>query len=143
MVDSILDWRDPDELKRGHGAENDYYRKRRPPYTAKNGFFDSPEELLLVRGMTADLFYGHDDVPGLRDVVSAYSKSRKLNLRTTSAACYRSCGTAGDAQDLISQRDGDTADGFGAGGGRSSSRSGMLNRSTRPSASPSATSRRG
>src|SRR6185295_6948162 len=28
VVDSILDWRDPDDLKRAHGAENQYYMKR-------------------------------------------------------------------------------------------------------------------
>jgi general secretion pathway protein K len=107
VVDSILDWRDPDDLKRGHGAENAYYMKRSPPYTAKNGFFDSPEELLLVRGMTAELFYGHEAVPWLRDVVSSYSKSRKLNLRTASAAVLQVLlGTdAATAEDLISQRD--------------------------------------
>jgi general secretion pathway protein K len=117
VVDSILDWRDPDDLKRGHGAESQYYMKRRPPYTAKNGFFDSPEELLLVRGMTAELFYGHDGVPGLRDVVSCYSKTRKLNLRTASAAVLQVLlGTDPDtAEDLISQRDG-SADGSPSGG---------------------------
>jgi general secretion pathway protein K len=107
VVDSILDWRDPGDEKRAHGAENDYYMKRRPPYTAKNGFFDSPEELLLVRGVTSELFYGHDGIPGLRDLVTTYGKTRKLNIRTTSAAVLQVVlGTdPATAEDLIAQRD--------------------------------------
>src|SRR5207249_1649001 len=48
VVDSILDWRDHDNLKRTHGAESAYYLKRRVPYRAKNAFFDSPDEPHLV-----------------------------------------------------------------------------------------------
>ncbi len=59
LVDSIMDWRDPDDLHRVNGAENDYYLSLNPPYTAKNGFFDTVEDLLWVRGMTSDLFYGY------------------------------------------------------------------------------------
>jgi general secretion pathway protein K len=80
VVDSILDWRDGDSLERMHGAESDYYLERRVPYHAKNGFFDSPEELLLVRGITADLFYGGDGVPGLRDVFSVYSRTSYIRF---------------------------------------------------------------
>jgi type II secretory pathway component PulK len=46
LVDSILDWIDPDDLHRVNGAENDYYESLSPPYTAKNGSFDTVEELL-------------------------------------------------------------------------------------------------
>jgi general secretion pathway protein K len=58
VVDSILDWRDPDDFYRINGAENDYYRSLPEPYDAKNGNLDSIEELLLVRGVTPDLFSG-------------------------------------------------------------------------------------
>lgn len=110
VVDSILDWRDPGDEKRAHGAESDYYMKRRPPYTAKNGFFDSPEELLLVRGVTSELFYGHDGVPGLRDVITTYGKSRRLNIRYASPAVLQVVlGTDPEtASDLIEQRDSGT-----------------------------------
>src|SRR5262249_49908778 len=72
IVDSILDWRDHDSMTRAHGAESDYYLKQKVPYHAKNAFFDSPEELLLVRGVTPELYYGTDGVPGLRDVFTVY-----------------------------------------------------------------------
>ena len=58
VVDSILDWRDPDDFYRVNGAENDYYQSLKEPYRCKNGNFDSIEELLLVRGITPALFYG-------------------------------------------------------------------------------------
>jgi general secretion pathway protein K len=59
LVDSILDWRDPDT--RGHrisGAKDDFYLGLPRPYRAKNGEFDTVEELLLVRGMTPAILFG-------------------------------------------------------------------------------------
>src|SRR5262245_8449948 len=41
LVDSIMDWRDPDDLHRINGAENDYYAGLSPSYSAKNGPLDS------------------------------------------------------------------------------------------------------
>ncbi len=58
VVDSILDWIDPDDFARLNGAENDYYQSLKEPYNCKNGNLDSIEELLLIRGVTPDLFYG-------------------------------------------------------------------------------------
>jgi general secretion pathway protein K len=65
IVDSILDWRDKDDLHRAHGAENDYYNALPEPYDCKNDAFDSVEELLLVRGITQELYDG-----GLKQMVS-------------------------------------------------------------------------
>lgn len=67
IVDSILDWRDKDSLRRLHGAENDYYLSLPNPYQCKNSDFDSVEELLLVRGIGREIFYG-----GLKDRVTVY-----------------------------------------------------------------------
>ncbi|TMA36642.1 MAG: general secretion pathway protein GspK, partial [Deltaproteobacteria bacterium] len=83
--------------------------KRRPPYRAKNGFFDSPEELLRVRGVTPALYYGHDGMPGLRDVFSVYSRSPNIHLRYAPAAVLQALlGVDADtAADLVAQRDTD------------------------------------
>jgi general secretion pathway protein K len=67
IVDSILDWRDADDLFRLNGAESEYYGSLVHPYGAKNGLFDSVEELLFVRGVTPEIFYG-----GLREMVTIY-----------------------------------------------------------------------
>jgi len=95
LVDSIMDWRDPDDLHRVSGAENEYYRSLTPSYTAKNGSFDSVEELLWVRGMTSELFFGYADTNrqrgedtrgvGLRELFTVDSPIDRVNLRTASA----------------------------------------------------------
>jgi len=58
IVDSILDWIDADDLTRLNGAESDYYLSLSPPYRAKNAPLDRVEELLLIRGVTPELFHG-------------------------------------------------------------------------------------
>jgi general secretion pathway protein K len=93
LVDSILDWRDPDHLHRVNGAENDYYRSLTPSYTAKNGLFETVEDLLWVRGVTAELFYGEgekasDERPhriGFKEIFTVDSAIDRVNLRTASA----------------------------------------------------------
>ena len=58
IVNSILDWIDPDDQTHVEGAENDYYQNLRPPYTAKNGPIDDISELLLIKGITPEIYYG-------------------------------------------------------------------------------------
>ena len=50
LVDSILDWRDEDDLHRANGAESEYYRALDAPYTARNGPLDTVADLLWIRG---------------------------------------------------------------------------------------------
>lgn len=59
LVDSILDWRDPDNDSGINGAESDdFYLRQDPPYYAKNGPIDDMSELLLVKGMTPEIYWG-------------------------------------------------------------------------------------
>jgi type II secretory pathway component PulK len=58
LVDAIKDWRDTDDLRRVSGAESDTYETKIPPYTAKNGPIDDLKELLLVEGMTPEIYWG-------------------------------------------------------------------------------------
>lgn len=61
LIDALLDWRDEDDEPRPEGAESeDYYTLLKPGYYAKNGPFDTVEELLLVQGFTAAVLYGED-----------------------------------------------------------------------------------
>jgi general secretion pathway protein K len=57
-VNSILDWIDRDDVVRVNGAESDYYQALSPPYVAKNGPLDDILELLLIKGVTQELFWG-------------------------------------------------------------------------------------
>lgn len=106
IVDAILDWRDTDSLERMHGAESDYYLSGPGGYPAKNGFLDAPEELLLVRGIDVDLYYGRDGVPGLRDVISVFNRSGRLNARTVTAPVLQAllAITAEEAESLLAER---------------------------------------
>ena len=105
IADSILDWMDADRQPRPHGAENEFYLKRNPPYRAKNGRFDAPEELLLVRGVTPALFYGSEDTPGLKDVFSVDARVWKLNAASASPAVLHALLGNDAAADLIEQRE--------------------------------------
>jgi general secretion pathway protein K len=92
VVDSILDWRDPGELHRLNGAKSDYYQSLGEPYNCKNGKLDSIEELLLVRGVTPDFFYGRKidqeegggktEGIGLRDIFSIYSSGEQIDINS-------------------------------------------------------------
>ena len=75
MADSILDWRDEDPFPNLLGAEDFYYRTLELPYTAKNGPFEVLEEVLMVRGMTQEVFQS------IRPFVTIYSDG-KVNLNT-------------------------------------------------------------
>jgi general secretion pathway protein K len=105
LTDSILDWRDEDDLHRLNGAENDYYQTLSPPYTARNGPFDSVEDLLWVRGVTPQLFYGGEGQVGLKDLFTVDSPSG-VNLRTASpGVCVALIGISIEkCQEFIGQR---------------------------------------
>ncbi len=83
IADAILDWRDEDEEPQLMGAESDYYLTLEQPYRAKNAPFDSPYELLLVRGITRDLFYGSAElgIPPLTELVTTYSATLNVDER--------------------------------------------------------------
>jgi general secretion pathway protein K len=81
IVDSILDWRDSDDLHRLNGAENRYYQSLPNPYACKNGAFDSVEELLLVRGIRPELFYKN-----LRSIVTLTPESKTRRKAVARAA---------------------------------------------------------
>jgi len=80
IVDSMMDWKDPDDLHRLHGAENDYYMSLQNPYKAKNARFDSLEELLLVKGVTSDILYGSKDRKGIIDFLTVHTKKNRINI---------------------------------------------------------------
>jgi len=58
IVDSIIDWVDKDHERLMNGAEDDYYESLEEPYECRDGEFVILEELLLVRGVTEDIYYG-------------------------------------------------------------------------------------
>jgi len=58
IANSILDWIDPDDNARVDGTESEFYQRQEPSYYAKNGPIDDISELLLVRGVTPEIYWG-------------------------------------------------------------------------------------
>jgi general secretion pathway protein K len=56
LLDAILDWRDPDSLKRPNGAEEPDYRSAGLTYKPGNAPFQAIEELQLVLGMRPEMY---------------------------------------------------------------------------------------
>jgi general secretion pathway protein K len=85
IVDSVLDWKDGDDLSRLNGAENDYYSSLPNPYKAKDADFETLEELLLVRGITPGLLYGDGKKKGIIDFLTVFnSKVGVINVNAAS-----------------------------------------------------------
>lgn len=91
ITDSIQDWIDPDELVHDFGAESDYYLGLKNPYPAKNSPIDVPEELLLIRGVTPEIYYGIKtksengepiELYGLQKYLTTFSNSRQINVNS-------------------------------------------------------------
>jgi len=80
IVDSILDWKDADDLHRLHGAESDYYLSLPKPYKCKDADFDNLEELLLVKGITQSILYGTEEKPGLIQFLTVHTSTAQINI---------------------------------------------------------------
>lgn len=68
VATAIIDWRT-------QGSLEAYYRTIAYPYVARKGPFQSPGELLLVQGVTPEMYFGTDKKPGLVDLVTVVSES--------------------------------------------------------------------
>ncbi len=60
IAGAILDWRDDNDQPEPDGIERGHYAALDHPYVIRNGPFRTVRELLLVRGITPELFYGED-----------------------------------------------------------------------------------
>ncbi|UCF36650.1 MAG: general secretion pathway protein GspK [Acidobacteriota bacterium] len=91
ITESIADWRDPDEFPHDFGAESEFYSSLPQPYRIKNSFFDLPEELLLVRGVTPQIYYGRKSLTengdrielyGLQNYFTTFSNVNRINANS-------------------------------------------------------------
>ena len=82
IVDSIQDWRDPNEEHRLNGAESeDYYLKLPVPYRAHNANLESVTELRQIKGITGEIYNGTKERPGLAGLVTVRG-SGAVNMNT-------------------------------------------------------------
>ncbi len=75
IVNSVKDWLDSgdDDATTGlSGAESDYYQELDPPYAGRNGPIADLNELLLIKGITPELYYGKGETPGLSHYMTVY-----------------------------------------------------------------------
>jgi general secretion pathway protein K len=97
IVAAILDWRSP----AGFTPFDAFYMSLTPSFRARHASFEETEELLLVRGMTPELYYGGYSrdaagrlVPrgGLRDCVSVFGVTDRFDVNTAQPAVLMAIG---------------------------------------------------
>ena len=103
---AIVDWRTPDPL---HASPFDaFYLAQAPSFLPPHASFTKNEELLLVKGITPDLFYGTSlgrTHAGLRDCVSVYGGGGGVDINTAQPETMQAVGlSAGDATELVRMR---------------------------------------
>ena len=109
VVQGIVDWRAPSPG--GSFTQFDqYYLSLVPSFQARHASFQEIEELLLIRGVTPDLFYGSytkDDQgrlirrPGLRDCLSVYGSTTTLDANTVEPPVMQAVGISADVATAI------------------------------------------
>ncbi len=60
IADAIIDWRDDNDTPSAGGVEGGYYENLQYGYMARNGPFRTIRELLMVKDVTDQLFFGED-----------------------------------------------------------------------------------
>lgn len=100
FLDSLRDWIDNDGQERDHGAEDGYYLALENPYTPRNGPVQSLDELLLIRGMTKDIFYGNEEYSGITEFLTVYGTDGQININTAPALVLQ-CLADNLDQDMI------------------------------------------
>lgn len=97
---AIVDWRSPSPTG-GFSPFDQYYLSRSPSFFARHASLEEVEELLLVRGMTPEIFYGgfQDQIDGsaalragLRDCITVYGGSASYDINTVHPAVMLSAG---------------------------------------------------
>jgi len=103
IVDSVQDWRGPDEGHRLNGAKSDYYLALPVPYRSKNADFDDVEELAQVRGVTPAILRGSGTTPGLAELLTV-AGAGAVNVNTVEAPVLRALGFADAEIELLVAR---------------------------------------
>jgi len=100
--DSVQDWKDPNDLHRINGAESDYYLKLPVPYRARNANLEDVAELLQIRGVTPELYFGRSGEPGLAEFVTVHGAGQ-VNINTASPTVLKALGLSDAEVSLIVQ----------------------------------------
>jgi general secretion pathway protein K len=134
IVAGIVDWRTPG----GPSQFDSFYLALTPSFRSRHASFEETEELLLVRGITPELYYGGYDqdaqgrlVPrtGLRDCVTVLGRMDGIDVNTAQPAVLMAAGIPPDATAAIVDRrrqqpfkNAGEVEGFAPGGGEAYAR---------------------
>jgi general secretion pathway protein K len=104
---AIVDWRT--RLDPQHPSPFDsFYLSQSPSFVAPHASFQENEDLLLVKGMTAELYYGSSldgNRAGIRDCLSVYGSSGAVDINTARQATLQAVGIdPADAQAIVRSR---------------------------------------
>jgi general secretion pathway protein K len=111
IADGIVDWRSPSPSP---SVFDQYYSTLLPTFRARHASFQEIEELLLVRGMSPELFYGNYVTGpdgrlyargGLRDCLSVWGSLGPFDINTASPALMEAMGMPADTvASLVARR---------------------------------------
>jgi len=68
VINAIKDWidsGDDDAVSGLSGAESDYYQALEPPYACRNAPIPYLNEMLKIKGIVPELFFGNQEMPGI------------------------------------------------------------------------------
>jgi len=77
IVNAVIDWQDTDDNRTYPGGAEDFEYEAELGYSSKDERFSVPEELLLVKGVTAELY------KEIKDNITTFG-SGKININTAS-----------------------------------------------------------
>jgi len=110
IVESIVDWRTPTAAS----PLDQYYLSVSPSFRPHHASFEQIEELLLVKGMTPDFYYGSYQRDangqlirrgGLNECVSIYGATDRFDINTAHPAVLASLGLSeGQIQAVLERR---------------------------------------
>lgn len=112
IAQGILEWRTPVPSALPEASEQLSWSLA-PSFPPRHASLEEIEELLLIKGMTPDLFYGSygrdgqgrlAPRPGLRDSLTTYGAAGALDVNTAQPAALSAVGVTPDAIALILER---------------------------------------
>jgi len=111
MAAAVVDWRDEDDEISEGGVESGFYQGLRPGYQCANREFETIYELLLVRGITYEVF----DL--LSKSITVYG-SGKININTSDKQVLQALAEASGADAAIAESIASKIVGFRQSGGQ-------------------------
>ncbi len=102
VTQAIMDWMDQDsDITFPDGAEDQTYSQQTPPYRTSNRIMSSPSELVLIEGVTIEMY------AKLKHFVTALPEVTTININTAPAEIIAALSTQIDLQkasEIVEQR---------------------------------------